>query len=277
MASPDTWAIVAYSLLVAWGVMFSLAGRVDLPSMWYIPRSRFKRGALLLVITSLFSFLNRPSKSEICFLALAQALVLAYGLSDYLKKGRRNLAAFLLVFSIGATCLTLIAWHFWPTLSIEPRIRVLDVVPVPTSQSGAPFPAMNIYYDNAGTDVATGVVNHFAAGFGGTVSDNQTLAEQDKILRWDGWKDAMAKRAQHELHPGDPGEYTSIPNTQGQLAKQFADNWHKVEAGTATLQIILTFKYFNRAGKTQVTEYCFWFSGNFARHTCGRGRTFTEE
>ncbi|SRR6266852_5320976 len=158
----------------------------------------------------------------------------------------------------------------------EPRIRIIDVAAIPMSANGASFPAINVYYDNAGTGVATGIVSHFGAGFGGMISDEQTLAEQDKLLRRDGWRDEMDRRKQHEMRPGDPGEFTSIPNMEGVLAEQFRDNWEKVSTGTTVLHVFVTFKYFNPSGETKVTEYCFWFSGGFARHTCGRARTFTE-
>jgi len=86
----------------------------------------------------------------------------------------------------------------------------------------------------------------------------------------------MNRRKQHEMRPGDPGEFTSIPNMEGVLAEQFRDNWEKVSTGTTVLHVFVTFKYFNPSGDTKVTEYCFWFPGGFARHTCGRARTFTE-
>jgi hypothetical protein len=160
----------------------------------------------------------------------------------------------------------------------QPRVRILDVVPVLPSQSGAAFPALNIYYDNAGQGVARGIVNRFGAGFGsGQLSDDSILAEQDKLLKWDGWQSAMDRRKQYEMHPGDPGEFTSIPNMEGSLAAQFRSNWDKVGAGTTALYVFITFKYFDPSGGIRVTENCFWFSGGFARHECGRGRAFIEQ
>lgn len=67
-----------------------------------------------MVVSATYSFFNHLNKAEICCIVFVQALILAYGLSDYLKKNQRNIAAFLLTFSIGCTCLTLVAWHFWP-------------------------------------------------------------------------------------------------------------------------------------------------------------------
>lgn len=157
------------------------------------------------------------------------------------------------------------------------RIRVIDVVLVPMSQSGAAFPALNIYYDNVGPRTAKGVVSRFGAGFGGSLSDEAILAQQDNLLHWDGWKSAMDRRKQNEMHPGDPGEFTSIPNMEGVLASQFRQNLDKVSAGTTVLYVFITFKFFDPSGRIGVTENCFWFSGGFARHNCGRGRTFLEQ
>jgi len=159
----------------------------------------------------------------------------------------------------------------------QARIRILDVVPVVPSQSGAAFPGINIYYDNAGAGVARGIVNRFAAGFGnGQLTDERIIAEQDKLLQWDGWQSEMDRRKQYEIHPGDLGEFTSIPNMEGSLAADFRSNWDKVKAGTSVLYVFITFKYFDPSGGIGVTENCFWFSGGFARHDCGRGRTFIE-
>jgi hypothetical protein len=159
----------------------------------------------------------------------------------------------------------------------QTRIRILDIVPVPTSTSGAPFPALNIYYDIVGTDIVTGVVSRFGAGFGRQISDETVVDEQDKLLRWDGWKVEMARRKQFEVHAGDPGEFTSIPNMEGELAKQFRANWENVANGTTVLYVFITFKFYESSGKIGVSENCFWFSGGFARHECGRGRTFEED
>jgi hypothetical protein len=160
------------------------------------------------------------------------------------------------------------------------RIRIANVVIVPMSTSGAPFPAVSIHYDNVGTLPATGIVNHFAAGFGGAMSDDAVRAEQDKLLKWDGWDSAMERRQQYEMYQGDAGEFTSIPSMEGVLAEQFRANFDKVAAGTKTLYILIAFKYLDPSipKKTvRVTEDCFWFSGNFARHNCGRGRAFLEQ
>ena len=184
--------------------------------------------------------------------------------------------------SLTATCFILLCiggyeMNTWLRPPSQARIRVVDVVAVPMSKSGASFPALNIYYDNAGTGLATGIVSRFAAGFGkGLLSDEGMLAEQDKLLQWDGWKSAMDKRRQSEMHPGDLGEFTSIPNMEGTLAEQFRSNWDNVAAGTTVLYVFITFKYFDPSGGIGVTENCFWFSGGFARHDCGRGRSFIE-
>jgi hypothetical protein len=85
--------------------------------MWRMPKSRFKRGAFLLIVPLAAAFFNRPSNLEICWLVAGQVLLLAYGLSDYFRKDTRNIAAFLLTFSIGCTCIALITWHFWPSMA----------------------------------------------------------------------------------------------------------------------------------------------------------------
>jgi hypothetical protein len=156
------------------------------------------------------------------------------------------------------------------------RIRIIDALIVPMSQSGAAFPALNIYYDNAGPAVARGIVSRFGAGFGGQLSDEAIFVEQDKLLHWEGWKSAMDRRQQYEMHPGDPGEFTSIPNMEGELASQFRQKLDQVSAGKTVLYVFVTFKFINPSGRVGVTENCFWFSNGLARHDCGRGRTFLE-
>ena len=169
-----------------------------------------------------------------------------------------------------------------PSAQVKPpsalaRVRVLDVIAVPMSRSGAPFPGINIFYDNAGTGTATGIVSRFAAGFGGALSDKDVIAAQDELLHWEGWKSAMNRRRQYEMHPGDPGEFTTIPNMEGPLAEEFRTSFGKVAEGKTVLHVFITFKYFDPSGAIGVTEDCFWFSGGFARHNCGRGRTFLEQ
>ena len=99
--------------------------------MWHIPESQYKRGALLLFITStilLNPFLNRPDRMSICWLIGVLALLLGYGLSDHLVKERRNIAAFLLWFSVGCADLSVVAWHFWPS----PPVAIVKAVPLVT-------------------------------------------------------------------------------------------------------------------------------------------------
>ena len=93
-------------------------------------------------------------------------------------------------------------WHESQTPpDAHARIRILDVVAVPMPASGAQFPALNIYYRNAGPLTATSIVSRYAAGFGGALSTEAVKAEQDKLLRWDGWESAMAARQQYEMIP----------------------------------------------------------------------------
>lgn len=208
---------------------------------------------------------------------------------DKLKGWKKDVAVGLIVSAVctiggGLWWGTTQIYHHWHESETPPdahaRMRILEVVAVPMSASGAQFPALNIYYQNAGPLTATSIVNRFAAGFGGALSTEAVKAEQDKLLRWDGWESAMAARQQYEMHPGDPGEFTSIPNMEGVLAEQFRTNWDKVRGGTIVLHVFMTFKYLDQSMPKHtvgVTEDCFWFSGGFARHNCGRGRAFLEK
>lgn len=157
------------------------------------------------------------------------------------------------------------------------RIRLLNYQAIPATKNPAGFPAVTIYYDNAGTDVITGIVTRFGAGFGnGLLSDEAVLAEQDKLLRWDGWAQEMARKKQNELRPNDSPEFTTVPNMEGDLAMQFRKNFGDVNKGRKVLYIFLTFKFFDQTGRVGVTETCSYFSLTFARHICGRGQTFYE-
>jgi hypothetical protein len=132
--STFAWSFVAYFALVFWGAMFSLAERIGTPSMWHPPMSKPKRSAVLLVAVSTFlggPFLNRPHKGELCWLVIALSLILAYGLSDYLKRKQRNIAAFCLTFSVGCVSIMLVAWHFWP-------VRQIPLFTLKTANAGLP-------------------------------------------------------------------------------------------------------------------------------------------
>jgi hypothetical protein len=121
MARPDTWAVVAYFVLVAWGIMFSLAGREGSPSMWHLPKSKSKRAALMsIALPTALTIFNRPDREAICVLVLLSLIFAAYGLSDFLKCERRNIPAFCLWFVLASGLVSLTAVHFWPTLySVE--------------------------------------------------------------------------------------------------------------------------------------------------------------
>jgi len=148
------------------------------------------------------------------------------------------------------------------------------------TESRGPFPAITIYYDNAGKLPARAVSIRYAAGFGtGLLTQEAMLSAQDTLLSWEGWPAELDRRARYEMHPGDPGEFTTIPNGIDGLDKDFRANFAKVSAGTMVLYIFIAFKYRDSsmsANTLGVTEDCFWFSGNFARHNCGRGRAFLE-
>lgn len=170
---------------------------------------------------------------------------------------------------------------------LRSRIRITNVLVVPEGTVAfppgeAPFPAISVYYDVVGEGPVTSVVNRFAAAFatGGQISENDISSYQDNLLHWSGWKDAMAQAAQKEIYAGDPGEFTTIPNSEGPLAEDFRKNWSDVDSGKQTLYILIAFKYRTQtmpAGRNGITETCFWFSGfAFGRHDCGRRRSFLE-
>lgn len=124
--SPDALAVVAYFVLVFWGAMFSLAERKGKPSMWHIPKSKLKRWALASMVPAIIlAFSNRPDKIWIVVLVLAFLACLGYGLSDYLLKPTRNIAAFLLCFSLGSLVIGLGALHAWPMPEV-PTIPKLE-------------------------------------------------------------------------------------------------------------------------------------------------------
>jgi hypothetical protein len=136
--SPEfIWSAIAYFALVAWGVLFSLAERIGTRSMWHIPKAKLKRWALASMVPAIIlAFSNRPDKIWIVVLVAAFLFCLAYGLSDYLQKPTRNVAAFLLCFSLGSAVIGLGAWHAWPvsvvpfiSIKIEPSVFPVSVSP----------------------------------------------------------------------------------------------------------------------------------------------------
>jgi hypothetical protein len=144
------------------------------------------------------------------------------------------------------------------------------------AQNGAAFPALNIYYDNGGPAVATGVAERAAAVFGPPLSDKDAIAEQDRLLHWSGWDTVMNTHRREALRPGESSQFATIPAIEGTLAEQFRANFDKVETGYTTLQIFVTFKYFEPSGRVGVTEHCLWFSHGFVQHFCGRNRVFVQ-
>jgi hypothetical protein len=140
---------------------------------------------------------------------------------------------------------------------------------------------VNIYYDNAGGAPAHGIVNRYAAGIAsGQLTVDKINETQDNLLNWQGWEEAVAARKQYEMYPGDPGEFTTIPPQENELAHDFRANFDNISSGKAVLYVFIAFKFRDPSMAPNVigvTEDCFWFSGgNFARHNCGRGRTFLE-
>ena len=161
------------------------------------------------------------------------------------------------------------------------RIRKLQVTTFSEKQNPAGFPGLTIFYDNAGTVGASSVVSHFAVGFAsGRLTDSKVNEYQDTLLNTGTWQKDMAARAGHIIYPGDPGEFTSIPFTNDDLAADFRRHWSDVVEGKMVLYVFVTFKYRDVEPDNSligVTEYCFWISGsNLAQHNCGRNRSFVE-
>src|ERR1700757_2925045 len=111
--STFTWTVTAYLILVFLGAMFNLSERQGMVGIWQLPKSKYKRGALSAMLTTLLVFISRPDKPWIAFLVSVLTLCLVYGLSDYLNQHQRNIAAFLLLMSIGLMVIGLAAWHAW--------------------------------------------------------------------------------------------------------------------------------------------------------------------
>jgi hypothetical protein len=144
---PDTWAIVVYFVLVAWGAMYGLANRIDTPNMWRIPESNPKRGALVSMLATILVFVSHPDEPWIVVLVIVLLCCLLYGLSDYLKRKFRNIPAFILFFSMGTTAIGFAAWHAWPSSGDFPPLPSRIVVVLPQSSitpaaaaSAAPAP-----------------------------------------------------------------------------------------------------------------------------------------
>jgi len=173
------------------------------------------------------------------------------------------------------------AWRSSRTApQLHARIRISNVEVIPLATPEVPFPGINIYYDNVGTLPASSIASHYGAGFGdGLVAPERIQVAQDDILNWNGWPEEMKTKSQQELHPGDPPQYTSIPHTNNELADNFRNNIKNVPTGKATLYVFIAFKYKDPsmpANVVGVTEECFFFTLNFARHYCGRSRAFLE-
>jgi hypothetical protein len=140
------------------------------------------------------------------------------------------------------------------------RIRQVLVVGVPNP---AGWPVVNVYYDNAGTVAARGVVVRYTSAISSHELPSSAIAKiQDEILTWPGWSSAMAERGRYEMHPGDSGEYTTIPPDRNELARDLLDKFDSVVAGRMFWYIFIAFKYRDESMSTNaigVTEDCFWF------------------
>jgi len=163
----------------------------------------------------------------------------------------------------------------------QARLRIRHVLVVGPGEKFPHWPVLNIYYDNAGTAAMRGVVVRYA----GTItnlelSDEFLTKEQDRILDWEGWLQSVQAKSGREIYPGDSGDFTTIPPEENSLAIDFRQKFDDIAAGRARLYVMIAFKYGNAGGALSqftVTEECFWFSGgNWARHNCGRSRTFMD-
>jgi hypothetical protein len=142
MQYPETWAVVAYFVLVAMGALFSLAEWRGLPSMWHFPKSNYKRGALGVGLSAVGLMFNHLSKGEMYLAGGFCFVCLVYGFSDYLIKEQRNVAAFcfwVLVLSTPVTCLM---WYFWQNASrayVHVDSVAIRIEPLPNIPTTLPF------------------------------------------------------------------------------------------------------------------------------------------
>jgi hypothetical protein len=164
-------------------------------------------------------------------------------------------------------------WWLWPSepsVTGEARIRrkFVQVVKKDANPMSPPWPVVNVYYDNAGTAPAESVVLHYGVGLAvGNVPDERFRKEQDALLALPTWDTEMKGKENTFLHPGDPGQFTSIPPSRDDgFAADFERMFDAVEKGEATILIILVWKYRDPTG-TRVTEDCFWMSGGEFRAT----------
>jgi hypothetical protein len=120
VVSEFEWTVIAYCLLIIGGALFSLSEREGLPSMWNLPRSSTKKSALVSIALPIaLGFLNHPDSKVICVISVFVLVPVGYGLSDYLKRGEKNVPAFFLLYTIAIAFVLFMAWYFWPV----PRLR----------------------------------------------------------------------------------------------------------------------------------------------------------
>ena len=92
----------------------------NLPTMWRLPKSGLKKAALGMFVAAILllgPFLNHPTKDELRYISAVLLVALLIGLSDFLTKSPRNIAAFFFWFVFGCACLLAVDWHFWPRTS----------------------------------------------------------------------------------------------------------------------------------------------------------------
>lgn len=78
------------------------------------------------MLALMLAFTNRPDKAWIVVIVFISLALLVYGLSDYLQKKQRNVAAFSLCLSLGSPLIGIAAWHAWPTESFILRGEFIE-------------------------------------------------------------------------------------------------------------------------------------------------------
>jgi hypothetical protein len=136
--------------------------------------------------------------------------------------------------------LSAVALAYWLSdnrTSPQSRIRVRNVIVVGMPNT-AGWPVVNVYYDNAGTVPARGVVVRYTGALTSRELPTAAIEKiQNDVLTWPGWGSAMAERNRYEMHPGDAGEYTTIPPEQNELARDLLAEFDNIVAGRMTLYI----------------------------------------
>ena len=142
-----------------------------------------------------------------------------------------------------------------------------------------PVAGINVYFDNAADAVARGMVYKPAFAFrpGGAPPTSEELVKlQDALLE----SMEASTNETWELHPRDRPMFKTFPdkNSDPYLSKYFTEMFDDIERGDLTVAVMITWKYKDDSSgdRNRVTEECFWMSGSWVQHTCGRRRVFLE-